>query len=112
MQSPLGNLLFLALMFVAFYFLLIRPQRKRLEQQRSMQTSLGIGDQVVTSGGLIGTILRMDGDIVTIELSPGSEARLARRFIAGRHDEPDEIVEDVEDVDVDLDNNDEELGKR
>ena len=84
MQTPLGNLIFLALMFAAFYFLLIRPQRKRVEAQRQMQSSLQLGDEIVTSGGLVATVRRLDADVLTVELSPGVEARVSRRFVIGK----------------------------
>jgi preprotein translocase subunit YajC len=84
MQTPAGNLIFLALMFVAFYFLLIRPQRRRMEQQRRMQASLQLGDEIVTQGGLIATVRRLDEDVITVELAPGVEARVNRRFVIGK----------------------------
>jgi preprotein translocase subunit YajC len=98
MQTPAGNLIFLALMFVAFYFLLIRPQRRRLEQQRQMQSSLELGDEILTQGGLVVTVKRLDDDVITVELSPGVEARLNRRFVAGKTpaDIPEEIQTDDE----------------
>jgi preprotein translocase subunit YajC len=96
MQTPAGNLIFLALMFVAFYFLLIRPQRRRLEQQRQMQSSLELGDEILTQGGLVVIVKRLDDDVLTVELSPGVEARLNRRFVAGKTpvNVPDEIEVD------------------
>jgi preprotein translocase subunit YajC len=86
MQNAAPNLILLALMFVAFYFLLIRPQRRRFETQRQMQASLQLGDEVTTSGGLVGTIRRLDEEVLTVELSPGVEARVKRQFVIGRHD--------------------------
>jgi preprotein translocase subunit YajC len=93
-----GNLVFLALLFVAFYFLLIRPQRKRAEAQRQMQASIMPGDEVLTNGGLVATVVRLDEDIVTLELSPGVEARLNRRFIVGRTEPA--VVTDGDDEEI------------
>ena len=86
MSPGAANLLFLALMFVAFYFLLIRPQRKRVEAQRQMQSSIMPGDEVLTSGGLVANVVRLDDDIVTVELTRGVEVKLNRRFIVGKTD--------------------------
>ena len=81
-----ASFIFIALMFAFFYFLIIRPQRKRMNDLQSLQRSLELGDEVVTMGGILGTIRRFDGDIVTIELSPGTEARVNRRAISARID--------------------------
>jgi preprotein translocase subunit YajC len=87
-----GNLVFLALMFAAFYFLLIRPQRKRMEEQRQMQSSIMPGDEVLTSGGFVASVVRLDDDVLTVELSPGVEARVNRRFVVGKT-EPQSIAD-------------------
>ena len=79
-----GSLVVLVLMVGVFYFLLIRPQQRRLKTLQSLQSSLQLGDEIVTSAGFLGTIRRFDGEIVTIELSPGVEARVNRRAISGK----------------------------
>lgn len=79
-----AQFIILALMFAFFYFLLIRPQRRRMQAQQSLQRSLQLGDEIVTIGGFHGLIRRFDGDVVTIELSPGNEARINRAAIARR----------------------------
>ena len=94
-----ASFIFIALMFGFFYFLIIRPQRKRMNDVQSLQRSLQLGDEVVTICGILGTIQRFDGDIVTLELSPGTEARVNRRAISGKvnpepvADEPAEPAE-------------------
>jgi preprotein translocase subunit YajC len=79
-----GQLVILLLMVAVFYFLLIRPQQRRLKSLQALQSSLQLGDEVITSAGFLGTIRRFDGEIVTIELSPGVEARVNRRAISGK----------------------------
>ena len=79
-----GQLIILAVMVAIFYFLLIRPQQRRIRAQQALQASLQLGDDVVTIGGLLGTIRRFDGEVVTLELSPGVEARVNRRAISGK----------------------------
>jgi preprotein translocase subunit YajC len=96
-----GSLVFLVLMVAVFYFLLIRPQQRRIKSMQSLQSSLQLGDEIITSAGFFGTIRRFDGEVVTIELSPGVEARVNRRAISGRvNPEPaaatDEVVDDEE----------------
>jgi preprotein translocase subunit YajC len=79
-----GSLVFLVLMVAVFYFLLIRPQQRRIKAMQSLQSSLQLGDEIITTAGFLGTIRRFDGEVVTIELSPGVEARVNRRAISGR----------------------------
>ncbi|HVD16476.1 MAG TPA: preprotein translocase subunit YajC [Actinomycetota bacterium] len=86
MSNEGASFIFIALMFGFFYFLIIRPQRRRMTDLQSLQRSLELGDEVVTIGGILGTIRRFDGDIVTLELSPGTEARVNRRAISARVD--------------------------
>jgi preprotein translocase subunit YajC len=95
-----ASFIFIALMFGFFYFLIIRPQRKRMTDLQSLQRSLQLGDEVVTIGGILGTIRRFDGEIVTLELSPGTEARVNRRAISSRV-EPRQADEAPEADDVD-----------
>ena len=90
-----GSLIFLVLIFAVFYFLLIRPQQRRMKTLQSLQSSLQLGDQIITSAGFFGTIRRFDGEIVTIELSPGVEARLNRRAISGKVN-PEPVAEAAE----------------
>ena len=99
-----GSLVFLVLLIGVFYFMLIRPQQRRMKALQSLQSSLQLGDEIVTSAGFFGTIRRFDGEVVTIELSPGVEARVNRRAISGKvSTEPaggaTDVVDDEETVD-------------
>ncbi|NUU02778.1 preprotein translocase subunit YajC [Herbaspirillum robiniae] len=72
----LGNLtsfLPIILMFVVLYFLMIRPQMKRQKEQKAMMDALGKGDEVVTSGGMLGRITKVSDAYITIEVSEGNE---------------------------------------
>ena len=97
-----GQFIILVLMIAVFYFLLIRPQQRRLKTLQALQSSLQLGDEIITSAGFFGTIRRFDGEVVTIELSPGVEARVNRRAISGRVNPAmaDEDVEDIEDIEI------------
>ncbi len=90
------QLLPLLLIAVAFYFLVIRPQRKRAETQRALLASIRVGDRVVTIGGLHGTVESVDEDTVRVELAPGVVATLARPAIARK------VTDPVADVDPDV----------
>jgi preprotein translocase subunit YajC len=97
-----GSLIFLVLMVGVFYFLLIRPQQRRMKAMQSLQSSLQLGDEIITSAGFFGIIRRFDGEVVTIELSPGVEARVNRRAISGKvnpepvEEEPTEVADEEE----------------
>lgn len=81
--SALPSLLFLGLMVVVFYFLIIRPQRKRSQKQKEMSESLQVGDDVRTIGGVHGTVLSMDEDSVVLKVEDG-QIRFAKRAIGTR----------------------------
>jgi preprotein translocase subunit YajC len=68
-------------LFVA-WLLLVRPQRRRRQAQEAMIDNLRPGDEVITAGGFFATVVRIIEDEVTVELSPGVEARVAKRAIA------------------------------
>ncbi len=77
------NLLMLALLFSIFYFILIRPQQKRLKAHRTMLEALAKGDRVITNGGLIGVIVKFEGDnVVVIEIAQGVRVRIAKNSIS------------------------------
>lgn len=66
----MGGILPFVLIFVVFYFLLIRPQQTRQKKWQSMLTSLKTGDRVTTSGGIRGTILSIKDDVLQIRVAP------------------------------------------
>lgn len=73
----------LILIFVVFYFLLIRPQQKKVKEHRDMVTNLRRGDKIVTSGGIIGTITKVvsEGEL-QLEIADGVRVRVARNMVA------------------------------
>lgn len=80
------SLLILPLMMVGMYFLLIRPQRRRMKQQSAMQTSLGEGDEIITTSGMYGFITGFDGDVVWLEIDDNIQIRVARAAIQRKVD--------------------------
>lgn len=68
----------LGLIFLIFYWLLIRPQRKEKERHQSMIDSLKKGDEIVTVGGLVGTIVHIDGERLTIKTAENTRVVVER----------------------------------
>lgn len=97
--NPIVAFLPLLLMGVVFYFLLIRPQSQRRRAQTQMQSDVEVGDEVVTTAGIYGTITEIDDDygIVTVEVAPNTDIRMARAAIAQRLVDDDEFVDEDED---------------
>jgi len=83
----------LVLMFAVFYFLLIRPQQKKQRQQQDMLKSLKVGDRVLTTGGLYGTIVAGGDHIVKLEIADKVRVDVSRSSIAGKM-EPRETKEE------------------
>lgn len=73
----------LILMFVIFYFLLIRPQQKRTKDHRAMIASLKKGDRIITSGGIHGRITGMDEATLTVEIADKVRVKVARANVSG-----------------------------
>ncbi|MEE6261934.1 preprotein translocase subunit YajC [Plantactinospora sonchi] len=75
-------ILMIVLLFGVMYFMMIRPQQKRRREAEQMQSALSAGDEVVTIGGLYGTVTGVDDETVMIEVAPGVQTRYARPAIA------------------------------
>jgi preprotein translocase subunit YajC len=90
-------LISLVLMVAIFYFLLIRPQQRRVRQQRNLVESLRVGDEVVTIGGMFGTILDMDEESITLDAGAGTRLRFLRQAVARKFvEEPETETEGEE----------------
>jgi len=92
-SSAAGLVVPLVLMGGLFYFLLIRPQQRRSRQQKELASELGIGDEVLTLGGMYGVIKDVEGDSVTVEISPGTDVRMLKQAIARRITEDEDEYE-------------------
>ena len=84
-----GFFFIIIIAFLLLWLIVVRPQRKRQSQQRAMINELQVGDEVLTAGGIYGTVTRIDEDEVTVEIAPRTEVRVARRAIAGVTSEPE-----------------------
>ena len=87
-------ILIILVLFLVWLFL-VRPQRRRHQAHEAMVDELRVGDEVLTAGGIYGTISRLDDDQVTVLIAPKTEVQVARRAIAGVTREP-EADEDAE----------------
>ena len=85
-MNGIGSFLPLVILVGVMYLVLIRPQQQRVKAQRALVTSLAVGDEVVTIGGMLGRIVTIAEDIATVETTPGTILRFRRTAIAGRTD--------------------------
>lgn len=80
--DPLMSFLPLVVIFVVFYFLLIRPQSKKAKEHKQMVEALTKGDEVVTSGGLLGRITKVGDNFVELDVSEGVSVKVQRQAVA------------------------------
>jgi preprotein translocase subunit YajC len=77
-----GPLIFLAALAAVLWFVLIRPQRRRQQEHRALVSGLSRDDEVITLGGIFGTVRSVADDHVVLEIAPGTEIRLAKEAVA------------------------------
>jgi preprotein translocase subunit YajC len=80
--SLVSMLLPLVLMFVIFYFLLIRPQQKKAKEHQTMLDAIQKGDEVITSGGIYGTVAGIADNVVTLEVANNVKIKVAKNQIS------------------------------
>lgn len=78
---PGVQILFVAVFIVLFYFLLLKPQQKRVQAHTKLIDSLEIGTRIVTAGGFFGTVTEIDEDVVAIELAPKVKVRIQKSAV-------------------------------
>lgn len=79
--GPGGSIPFfgmMAIMFVLFYFMLIRPQQKKQKEHQEMLKKLSTGDEVVTAGGILGKIIEVSDNFITLEIASGVQIKVQR----------------------------------
>jgi preprotein translocase subunit YajC len=89
----MGGLLFLLVMAGFFYVFLVRPQQKRVKQHTNLVGSLTVGDEVVTAGGIVGIVNRINDRDVLLEVAPNVELRVVKGAIAQKKPEEAEKTE-------------------
>ena len=93
----MGGYIFILVLLVAMWFLLIRPQRRRQMEAQRLVDSLAVGQEIVTAGGLYGTINALEEDEARVQIADGVEVRVAKRAIAGvlsDDEEPEQLEEE------------------
>jgi preprotein translocase subunit YajC len=114
----LGSLIVIIAMFALLWLLLIRPQRAKQQQQERMIESVDVGDEILTSGGIIATVRGVDDDAneLHVEIAPGVEVRMDRRAVGGivkKDEEEDEAADELEVAeDEELEGSAEEIRER
>ncbi len=81
-QSMLSAFLLPALLLVVFYFLLIRPQNKRAKEQREMLSKISAGDEIATTGGILGKVTEVGDQFLTLEIASGVNVKLQKFQVA------------------------------
>jgi preprotein translocase subunit YajC len=97
-------LIIMVLLLVVMYVLMIRPQRQRQRQQQAMIEGANVGDDVLTTGGIYGTVIQAEGDDVVVEIAEGLQVHMTRRGIAAvlpPEQEDDSDVVDSEGMEAD-----------
>ena len=80
--SMLASFIPLILIFLIFYFLLIRPQQKKQKEHKVLLDSIQRGDEILSSGGILGKVIRVDNDKLTVEISKGVNVIIIRSTVA------------------------------
>jgi preprotein translocase subunit YajC len=90
--------IFVLVLLALMWFLIIRPQRRRQQEAQRLLTQIAVGKEIVTAGGLYGTVTAVEGDEVRVEVAEGVEVRIAKRAVAGvvsEDEEPEEAPEEA-----------------
>lgn len=82
MEGPASSLIFIAFLIAIFYFMLIRPQKRRVQQHQQLVSSISEGDEIVTIGGIFGMVKMISEDHVEVEISPATTIRIVKSAIA------------------------------
>ena len=93
--------IFILVLLVLMWFLLIRPQRRRQVETQRMMEQLQVGKEIVTAGGLYGTVMAVEDGEVRVKIADGVEVRVAKRAVAGivsEDEEPEAPVEPEEET--------------
>jgi preprotein translocase subunit YajC len=92
------TLIVIVVLFVLFWLLIVRPNRRRQAEQSALIQNVEAGDEIVTAGGLFGHVKSVADDELLVEIAPGTSVRIARRAVAGivgPEDEEDEHGEEA-----------------
>jgi preprotein translocase subunit YajC len=82
-QSPFVSFIPFVLIFIVMYFLMIRPQKKRMQEEQSFLSKLSHGDEIVTKSGILGKVTGIAEKVVTLELEGGTKMKVLKTHIGG-----------------------------
>jgi preprotein translocase subunit YajC len=94
MEGMLGTLVPMVLIFIVFWFLLIRPQQKKAKEHRAMVQALKRGDRVVTNGGIYGQVTHVADDHLMVEIADGVKIKLDRGAVSAIPGKPEPVKKD------------------
>jgi preprotein translocase subunit YajC len=105
-QNGASSLVFLVILIGLFYFMLIRPQKRRVQQHTELVQSIGVGDEVITIGGMYGTVRAIGDEEIELEIGTGTRVKFVKSAISRRvtedleagADGSDEVTETEEDA--------------
>ena len=81
-SNPFTSILPIIIIFAVFYFLILRPQQKQHKAQKQMLEALALGDEIVTNGGILGKITKMDEQFLGVKIADGVEIKVQRHHVA------------------------------
>ena len=101
----MGFLIVMVLLLVVMYVLMIRPQRQRQQQQQAMIDACNVGDDILTTGGIYGTVVESEGDDLVVEIAEGTTVHMTRRGVAAvlppeTEDEPEDVADELDEADA------------
>jgi len=95
--SPELQLLVIVLALLGFWAIVMRPARVQQRQVAQLQVELEVGDEVIISAGIFGTVVAIEDDLVRLEIAPGTVVTVARQVVVRRAQEPNEHEHDADD---------------
>jgi preprotein translocase subunit YajC len=84
-------IVYFALLAVAFFFLIVRPQRRQMAARRALIQAVDVGDEIITAGGIYGVIVALEDETMQVEVAPGVVMTLAREAVARRRGDTETI---------------------
>jgi preprotein translocase subunit YajC len=89
-------LVYFALLAVAFFFLIVRPQRRQLAARRALVQAVEVGDEIITAGGIYAVVVSIEDETMQVEIAPGVQMTLAREAVARRREDPVPAADDTD----------------
>ncbi len=88
-----SSIIMMVVIFAIFYFILIRPQQKKMKEHKKLVEELKKGDEIITAGGIYGTVEGLTPDTLTVKIAEGTKVKITRSSVAGVITEKDKVKE-------------------